>query len=225
MSDPAALPPSTWVTWLPAALRADPLIGGFLLAFERVLGGRVGRWADIPYPDDPVPDQPGVEERLLQVDSLFDPGPGRPGGGRTPAAFLPWLADMVAATLREDFDDETRRRVILAALPAFRLRGTRRGIVESIERYMGFAGSVRLYEFEAVPHHFQVEVVVADPDASMLARFDRTVRALIDQVRPAHTWYSVKYLMPTMRIRSAPSAGQPGIVVGHNTLLGTETRA
>lgn len=218
MSDSAQ---STWLSYLPADLRADPILGGFLLAFERLLSGRLGPWADEGYPDDPLPELSGIEETLTRVGSIFAPHPGQPDAERTPVEFIAWLANLVSAPQREEFDDETRRRFIRAALPSYQKRGTKQGLKEVLGRYLGSPDDVIVYEFEAEPHFFQIEVVVRQKGALALARIDRVVRALTDMVRPAHCWYSVRYLVPTMQIVDQPTADNPGILVGVNTLLGT----
>ena len=212
---------STWLPYLPADLRADPILGGFLLAFERLLSGRVGLWAETGYPDDPLPDLAGIEETLASVGSIFAPRPGQADAERTPSAFISWLANLVSAPEREEFDEETRRRFIRAALPSYQKRGTKQGLKETLGRYLGSPDDVIVYEFEAEPHFFQVEVVVRQKGALALARIDRVVRALTDMVRPAHCWYSVRYLVPTMQINDSPTADNPGILIGVNTLLGT----
>lgn len=212
---------STWLPYLPAELRADPILGGFLLAFERLLSGHLGLWAETGYPGDPLPDFAGIEEKLTRVGALFAPRPGQPAVERTPSDFLAWLANLVSAPDREEFDDETRRRFIRAALPSYQKRGTKQGLRETVGRYLGSPDDVILYEFEAEPHFFQVEIVVRQKGALALARLDRVVRALVDMVRPAHCWYSVRYLVPTMQIVDTPTADSPGILIGVNTLLGT----
>lgn len=213
---------STWLSYLPAELRTDPVLGGFLLAFERILSGHTGVWRD-GYDGDPLPALVGLEDELDRLGDLFAPRPDDPDAARTPPAWIPWLADLVAVPLREEYDDEVRRRFIRAALPAYARRGTKQGLRETLGRFLGTTDDVQIYEFEDEPHFFQVEVVVRKRSATALARIDRVVRALVDQVRPAHTWYSVRYLVPTMQIVDDPTADEEGIVLGVNTLLGTRS--
>ncbi|MCB9527184.1 MAG: phage tail protein I [Myxococcales bacterium] len=213
---------STWLSYLPAELRSDAILQGFLLAFERMLSGRTGTWRE-GYPDDPLPELEGLEEALDRVGALFAPRPDTPTAERTPDNWLPWLANLVAVPLREEYDDITRRRFIRAALPAYARRGTRQGLRDTLARFLGSSDDVRVYEFEDEPHFFQVEVVVRQRSATALARIDRVVRALVDQVRPAHTWYSVRYLVPSMQIIDDPGPDEEGILVGVNTLLGTRS--
>ncbi|MCB9761850.1 MAG: phage tail protein I [Alphaproteobacteria bacterium] len=218
------LPTSSYLDNLPVILQQDPVIAGFLLAFERLLSGRVGRFADRAYPDDPYPDQAGIEEQIEHLAWLFAPRPGATAGvRRTPPEFLPWLARWVGLSLQDDWDDETRRRFLRAALPAWKLRGTRRGIREAVERYLNQPNTVTVYEFEDEPHFFQVEVLVNGWDTSELSRRGRAIRTLVEGLRPAHTWFSIKYLFTTMQIVDNPTADSPGVLLGVNTLLGTRS--
>lgn len=218
---------STWLSYLPAELRTDPVLAGFLLAFERILSGHTGSWSE-GYPDDPLPGLEGLEDAIDRVGDLFAPRPDDATGAgdataRTPEAWLPWLANLVAVPLREEYDDTTRRRFIRAALPSYARRGTKQGLRETLARFLGSLDDVKVYEFEDEPHFFQVEVVINQRGATALARIDRVVRALVDQVRPAHTWYSVRYLVPTMQIIDDPGPEDEGIIIGVNTLLGTRS--
>lgn len=213
---------STWLSYLPAELRTDPVLGGFLLAFERILSGHTGVWRD-GYDGDPLPALVGLEDELDHLGDLFAPRPDDTETARTPPAWIPWLANLVAVPLREEYDEEVRRRFIRAALPAYAKRGTKQGLRDTLGRFLGSNDDVQIYEFEDEPHFFQVEVVVRKRSATALARIDRVVRALVDQVRPAHTWYSVRYLVPTMQIVDDPIADEEGILLGVNTLLGTRS--
>lgn len=214
---------STYLDHLPAILRQDPVIAGFMLAFERLLSGGVGAWAETGYPDDPFPEQAGIEEQIEQLAQLFAPRPGDASQARTPEAYLPWLAHVVGLSLQEDWDEETRRRFIRAAIPAYRLRGTPRGLREAIERYLEQPGSVSVYELEDEPHYFQVEVTVRGWGAAELSHRGRAIRTLIEATRPAHAWFGVKYLFRTMQIVNEPTADQPGLILGQNTLIGTRS--
>lgn len=215
---------SAWLSYLPAELRKDPVLEGFLLAFERVLSGHTGIWQG-GYPNDPLPGLEGLEHKLERVSELFSPRPDSPAAGRTPDEWLPWLANLVAVPLREEYDDVTRRRFIRAALPSYALRGTKQGLCDTLGRFLGPFEDVKVYEFEDEPHFFQVEVVVRKHSTAGLAATDRVVRSLIDQVRPAHTWYSLRYLIPTMQIVDHPTEDTSGLILGYNTLLGTRTSA
>ena len=206
---------SRYFASLPQWLRRDPRLGQILLAFERLLDG-----ADLPEgtPDPGVPDLSALVDRL---PACFRPGPGEADDVRAPAAFVPWLARWVAVGLRDEWDDETRRRVVAEAMQLYRLRGTREGLRRMIGVYVGHGESVVIHEFTAVPHFFQVEVTLPERDPKVLARTDRSVRAIIDQEKPAHTFYGLRFAFPSLQIVDKPTASRPGVLVGVNTLLGS----
>ncbi len=207
----------SYVESLPAWLRADPVICAITVAFERILSG-------LPEPVEgaPEPTAPGLEDVLERVHTYFRPGPGEPSESRSPAHFLPWLARFVAAMLREDWDEETKRRMIAQAIPLYRLRGTREGLRRMIEIYVGISDTCTIYEFEAIPHFFQVEITLPQRDPDVLARTDRAVRALIAQEKPAHTFYGLRFYFPSIQIVDKPGSEHDGIYVGINTLLGNQ---
>lgn len=207
------LPLTSYLDHVPAILREDPILVGIVRAFEAILGGA----GAVRGP------RPGVEQQLVTLHRHFTPGPGQPAEGRAPDEFLPWLAKWVALGLRDDWDGETRRRFIANALPLYRMRGTRAGLLAAIELYLGLPGAVTIYEFEAPAHFFQVEVEQRTSDPYQLARTDRIVRAIVDQDKPAHTVYGLKISFPTMKIDDAPELPGEGIYVGVNTILGTRT--
>ena len=201
---------------LPAWLRRDPQLGRVLTAFERILDGV----DDLPE-GTADPGVPAVSQLVERLPAYLRPGPGEPDAGRAPPEFVPWLARWVAVTLRDEWDDETRRRVVAEATQLYRLRGTKEGLARMIGVYVGLRESVAIHEFTAIPHFFQVEVTLASRDPMALARTDRSVRAIIDQEKPAHTFYGLRFAFPSMQIVHNPTAARPGVLVGVNTLLGS----
>lgn len=200
---------------LPAWLRRDEQLGRVLLAFERILDG-----ADLPE-GTPEPAEPGLTRTVERLPTFLRPGPGETADRRAPPEFVPWLARWVAVTLRDEWDDETRRRVVAEAMQLYRLRGTREGLRRMIGVYVGLPEAVTLVEFTAVPHFFQVEVRVPSRDPKALARYDRSIRAIIDQEKPAHTFYGLRFSLPSMQIVHKPTQDRPGLLLGVNTLLGS----
>ena len=207
---------SRYFASLPAWMARDPALGRVLLAFERILDG-----ADLPE-GTADPGVPGLSELIDRLPAYLRPGPGEPDEARAPAEFVPWLARWVAVTLRDEWDDETRRRVVAEATQLYRLRGTREGLRRMIGVYVGLLDAVTIHEFTEVPHFFQVEVVLPSRDPKALARTDRSVRAIIDQEKPAHTFYGLRFAFPSMQIVDHPTPARPGILLGVNTLLGSE---
>ncbi len=208
---------SRYFASLPQWLRRDPRLGQILLAFERILDGA----HDLPE-GTPEPTTPGLSELVDRLAACFRPGPGEPDQARAPSEFVPWLARWVAVGLRDEWDDETRRRVVAEAMQLYRLRGTREGLRSMIGVYVGLRDSVQIHEFASVPHFFQVEVTLPTRDPKALARTDRSVRAIIDQEKPAHTFYGLRFAFPSMQIVDNPSKSRPAMIVGVNTLLGSK---
>ncbi|UCC63670.1 MAG: phage tail protein I [Anaerolineae bacterium] len=212
---------SSYLTHLPAIFQQDAFLGRFLLAFERVLSG-----LHPPDPDDPLPEQPGLEDVLDRIYIHFDPGPGTAQSDRTPEAFLPWLASWVALSLREDWAEEEKRRFLSRIVPLYRQRGTKGGLQDVLTTYIKQDSltpytreDVKIYEFDQPVHYFQVEMTLPEPDPTALRRREKIARAIIDQEKPAHTFYTLQILIPTMQIINDDPIN--GILVGQNTLLGT----
>ncbi len=206
----------------------------FLLAFERVLTGYGNR------------DDPGIEERLdgipasgdrdeadgmAGVHRYFHPGPGESSHQRAPAEFLEWLAGWVALTLREDWDEGTKRRILNEIVPAYRNRGTKAGLEQVLAAYSeGMQVTVSEYisplqvgKYSTVgvdtmiggrPHYFLVQVILTPALAPELAKTKEIIRAIIDREKPAHTVYDLQIELPTMQIGETSK-------VGINTILGS----
>jgi phage tail-like protein len=209
---------SSYLQYLPAILQADPFIGRFLLAFERILSG-----LSPAEPNDPLPQQAGLEQVIDRIATYFDPRPARAGESsetlklqRSPEGFLPWLASWVALSLRDDWEEEVKRRFISQMVPLYRLRGTKAGLKTLLELYTG--EEVEIQEFTHLAHYFQVQMTLSASDRTLLRRKQQIARSILDQEKPAHTYYALQILIPTMQIRNDPSVG---LILGVNTVLGT----
>jgi phage tail-like protein len=203
---------SSYLDHLPAVFREDRFVGEFLLAFETVLSGR--------------PDRPGLEAEIGRIADYLDPM-------TTDPEFLPWLSSWVALTLRADWPEATKRGFLQQMVPLYRLRGTQAGLQRMLELYTGERVVVD-DDFDAVPHYFQVQLTLSGSDADLLRRKQQIARAIIDQEKPAHTFYALQLAVPTMRLVSTTlqdqeeAAGRerpPRLVLGDNTLLGTSNRS
>jgi phage tail-like protein len=227
-SDPRqGRPPSQYLSYLPAILQEDTLLGQFLLAFERILSGYTPRPSD-----DPIPDQPALEEYLDRIHTYFNPGHPtsrthlselKAVAAITPAEFLPWLSGWVALSLRDDWEEDFKRRFISKIVQLYRQRGTKAGLKQLLELYTD--ETVEIYEFEYPAHYFQVEMSLRDPEN--LGRRQQIAKTLLDREKPAHTFYSLQVLLPTMQIRNdydwPDETSGTGLRVGRNNLLGTTT--
>jgi phage tail-like protein len=141
----------------------------------------------------------GLEEVIRHVDRYFNPAQGQ-----APAEFLPWLAGWVALSLREDWEDATKRQFIRQIVPLYKLRGTKPGLEQILGLYLKsltFPRSVTIYDqFEQYPNYFQVQITLPYPDPSKYWQQARIAKAIIDQEKPAHTYYALRILTPTMRL-------------------------
>jgi len=240
---------SSYLDSLPAIYREEALgalpdfLGRFLLAFERVLTGL----GDV--------DHPGFEEILEGIvdaggktvlagaERYFDPGRGLPDGERAPSEFLEWLSGWVALTLRDDWTDEERRRILAEIIPSYQRRGTREGLRQVLAAFSGqYVGSIEIQEFErpfwvgpingvwtpvggdaaiggGPPHYFLVQAQLAAPDGADLERKRKIFRDIIDVEKPAHTYYDLEVEVPTMRLGPFGDLDTHA-TVGVDTLLG-----
>lgn len=203
---------SGYLDHLPAVFREDPFAGRFLLAFEAVLSGRDG--------------VEGLEQIAGRIADHFDPG-------TTPDDFLPWLAGWVALSLRADWDPATKRGFIQEIVPLYRKRGTLAGLKRMLEIYLRPLGDevsrddvVIFDEFETPAHYFQVQLKLTIADPVLLRRTQEIARAIIDQEKPAHTFYALNVLIPTMRLvsedlRKAEKNVPELLIMRKNTRLGS----
>lgn len=223
-SDPVT---SRYLDHLPAIFLQQPFMGRFLVAFERMLTGR------FRLDGEPTGQPRGLEELLDQLPALFRPlsGSTQESSGdvltRTPDAFLPWLADWVALSLRDDWTTDTQRAFIANAVALFRRRGTALGLKRFLELYPGVAAQVTeptglagQPEGMQTPFFFQVQITV--PTLDQMDAADRFARAVIDQEKPAHTYYGLEVICAEaqFRIINTPTEEKRGLLVGHTTLLG-----
>jgi phage tail P2-like protein len=196
---------SSYLEYLPAYLQSDPFLGRFLLAFEQGLSG-------IPALE-PVPFRPhiltsgsespvGLETVISQIHTYLDPE-------KTPVDFLPWLAGWVALSLREEWDEAVKRQFISQIVPLYRLRGTIRGLKKMLTIYLENSGlsypdrTISVFEFPDHPHYFQVQLALPSNQVIQPDRYWRECRAaqlIINEEKPAHTFYALRILTLTMQL-------------------------
>jgi phage tail-like protein len=228
---------SSYLGYLPPILQQGDLIGSFLLAFEAVLSGLDP--SQIPASAHPAQTDlaPGLEQLLAGVHRYIDPGDSLYDDPALAKDFLPWLAQWAATSLRDDWDLATKRKFLSAVVPLYRKRGTRAGM----EAVLTIAGDdVRVLDFhdgldEALegtefgtadkpPHLFGVILTVNANDPTLLARSKRRVLAILDQEKPAHTYFALRTKYPAMRINDDPAhqtAFGAGIFIGKNSGIGS----
>jgi phage tail-like protein len=197
---------SSYQQYLPAIMQEDPFMGRFLLAFEKILSGVKDLPSDEKIIQGNSENVPGLEEIINRVETYFDPQ-------ETPEQFLPWLAGWVALSLRDDWEPSTKRAFIQQIVKLYRQRGTKEGLTSVLKLYLinsGFGEKVEIFdEFDNFPHYFQVRLTLNDRDPEKYWRQSRIAKAIIDQEKPAHTFYSLKILVPTMQLTKRSQVNYP----------------
>ena len=213
--------PSTYLDYLPGIYQQDvekgAFIGRYLKIFEKFLSG--------------IDDEPathvsieGIEQVVARVHEFFDPE-------SAPTSFLNWLAAWMALVLREDWEETKKRPLIKQILSLYRMRGTKRGLEEYINIYLpgvsvqitevvapfqiGVASTIGrdTYLGGGPPHFFTVTIVLPEPNLALKGIREEAVRAIIDLEKPAHTYYHLRTIIPTLKIGEFSH-------VGVDTLLG-----
>lgn len=197
---------SSYLQYLPTILEEDPFMGRFLLAFEKILSGV----KDLPSYEKIIQGNsknvPGLEEIINRIETYFHPQ-------ETPEQFLPWLAGWVALSLRDDWEPSTKRAFIREIVQLYRIRGTKEGLASVLKLYLvnsGFGDKVEIFDqFDNFPNYFQVQLTLNDRDPEKYWRQSRIAKAIIDQEKPAHTFYSLKILVPTMQLTRRSQVNYP----------------
>jgi phage tail-like protein len=197
---------SSYQQYLPAIMQEDPFMGRFLLAFEKILSGAKDLHSDEKIIKGNRENVPGLEEIISRVETYFDPQ-------ETPEQFLPWLAGWVALSLRDDWKTEAKRAFIQEIVKLYRQRGTKEGLVSVLKLYLtnsGFGEKVEIFDqFDNFPNYFQVQLTLNDRDPEKYWQQSRIAKAIIDQEKPAHTFYSLKILVPTMQLTKRSQVNYP----------------
>ena len=200
MTPPNSLP-SSYIDYLPAVFHDDPFLGQFLLAFEAILSGdSTGKEKD--------KFAKGLDQQVDDIHTYVAPQDA-------PTDFLPWLAGWVALSLRDDWEEKVKRDFIQQIIPLYKKRGTAAGLKAMLRIYLqkeikretdGKTEYVEIFEFEAIPHYFQVQLRLDTQNQAEFHRKQTVARAIIEQEKPAHTVYALQILMPTMQLFASNEA-------------------
>ena len=153
--------------------------------------------------------QAALERKLDHVTEYFEPY-------EAPAEFLPWLASWLALALDSGWDDRKRRRVLRDASRLYRVRGSRRALVEWIKLFTDLDVEVRenawpMSDFRIgetsrigaeaaiirVPnasHCFVVDLPI--PQREMSEEALTRINRIIGLEKPAHTVYCLQFEEP-----------------------------
>lgn len=228
--------PNHLIDYLPAIYQEDEFLEKFILGFEKILLG-IDDKVSLSEPRDGVKFQ-GLEEKITTISTFFDPigdeSISIANRQRTPDNFLNWLAGWVALSLRDDWEEEAQRRFISRIVSLYQLRGTKQGMIEMLKTYTGMGVEVKddfpdslqigvistvgvdTWISKGVPHYFEVKIILETLDDLNLKRKTQIAKAIIEQEKPAHTFYDLEI--------EVPSTIQVGVItratVGVNTFLG-----
>ncbi len=189
------------------------------------------------FPND-IGKKKGIEEILDCIQDYFDPD-------KTPLEFLSWLAGWMALILKEEKDwnaDNARKKrdLIAKIIPLYQKRGTLDGLREYIKIYVGEDVKISIFEFldpfrvgvtstvgmntvvgEGLPYYFQVFMELPMLDRVMLEKKKKAIIDIIDQEKPAHTYYVLVIQAPTMQIAYHSTVGVDtllgGLIMGKNS--------
>jgi P2-related tail formation protein len=207
--------PSSLLKCLPTIYQSDPLLGQFLLAFEKILLGVENDNVSLPELTNEHKFPPkGIEEVIAGLSTYFDPQ-------QTPDEFLSWLASWTAFSLRADIERSIQRQFISKIIKHYQWRGTKANLEELLQIFVRGKPSVNETALDgSSPHFFTVTIVLAEElqgDRQRLARQLEIANALIQLEKPAHTDYKLIPIFPgTIQIGNRDSS-----VLAVNTILGT----
>lgn len=191
----------TYLEYLPEIYQESEFLGRFLKIFEKILSGI----------DDGVPpDHPGIEQVLDRISDLFD-------AEKTPLEFLDWLASWAALELPGDWPEKRKRSLISEIVQLYKKRGTKEGLENFLKIYAGegvyideWLSPLQVGVSSTIgrdtvlgggpPDFFAVQVILPEPDLELKGKKEAEVRAIIDREKPAHTYYQLEVIVPTMQI-------------------------
>ncbi len=240
--------PSNLLEYLPEIYQGEPFLGQFLLAFEKILLGRV---------DGIDFSEKGLEEKIANIHTYFDPQ-------QTPEDFLPWLASWTALSLRADLGIQQQRDFIANIVQRYRYRGTKANLEELLKLFIKGTPTIteiaipetynipEIYDGEfqigdsqllnpdntqplppqsilgqgsylggSAPHFFKVEIALSkELRPEEIRRQIEIATDIIEKEKPAHTKYQLDIIYPNTIRLADPISGWSGSQVGIDTILG-----
>ncbi len=230
--------PGTYLQYLPGIYHQTPpgkktnFVGQFLKVFEKILSGIDD---DVKAEDATGGEQEiiGIEEILENIHDYFDPL-FTPGPSAAEPDFVSYLADWVGLTLRQNWPEDKKRRLIAEIVPLYKKRGTREGLTHILQIFVGehviiedvlpeiqvginswiLKGGLRLGGYK--PHFFVVNIMIESFNLDFLRNIEKNIRAIIDLEKPAHTYYALSYRFPGIQvgIRQRSEVGQTTLIFG-----------
>ena len=217
MSDTPRTATKQLLDYLPAIFheaddgRQASFLALYLRAFERILFGGAVLKSEDSAEDPSEAIEPGLEEEIAQIPSLFDPW-------ETPEEFLPWLANWAALSFHPDLSVERRRSLLAHIIPLYRIRGTRKYIEEVLSLCLdtfvlvtdadipGFQVGhhstigVDTYIDGGPPHFFTVRLIAPKLNDYQKEAQMSVAHAMLSLAKPAHTSYDLALVSPRMQV-------------------------
>jgi phage tail-like protein len=164
----------------------------------------------------------GLDQKISTLAGLFDPicldPPLAVAGIDGSAELLPWLAQWVALSYHEGLSRDRFAQLITESIPLYARRGTRAYLDRMLRYFLPDRVSLRIDDQSAFalvvgtsrlgldtwlgedrPHWFTVQIFpdvspqVPDELEKMKRTYDKSVRAVIELAKPAHTTYELKW--------------------------------
>jgi len=215
--------PSSYMEFLPAVYRQGEVdgkanfLGRFLKIFEKLLSGI----------DDDGKAQArevvGIEQILDKIHDYVDPlfTPPMAGSSQDIADFLAYLANWVALSLDENWDERSKRRLLKRIVPLYKRRGTKAGLTEYLEIFVG--SNVAIDEFlvgESLPHFFVVTITFSDiSNIGFVSETVNATKAILDLEKPAHTYYKLRFQFPGIIVGERSTVAKDTIIGSHSPVF------
>lgn len=210
---------SEYLKYLPRPFKDGPaedvaFLGQYLKIFEALLTGR-----------EDSAGVTGLEQQLSLYINHLD-------AAYVPQEEISFLARWVALTFDQNWPLEKKRQWLQKIVPLYKKRGTTSGLIEYLHMFVGkqvkieepvggfILGEESTLGFDTYiggtpPYYFRVMINYGYPedeafDLEIWKNLDKGVHTIVDQEKPAHTYYNVD-------IRS------PGFVVGEIATVGKDT--
>ncbi|MDJ0800361.1 MAG: phage tail protein [Calothrix sp. MO_167.B12] len=201
-----------------------------MLAFEKILSGQNKTYSKGEIITKETQNPPGLEEIIDNIHIYFNPQ-------QTPEEFLPWLANWVALSLKNDWHVDFKKEFIQQIVQLYPSRGTKAGLKKILGIYLknsGFRETVEIFDqFKNFPNYFQVQLTLNYPNPEEYWEEAKIAKAIIDIEKPAQTFYSLKILVPTMQLPLDKNDPEQRLIIckknqdgsySGNTILGTTTQ-
>lgn len=150
-----------------------------------------------------------IEENIDGIPRLFNPA-------TTPAEFLNWLAAWFALEVDEQWDERQIRSVLGSINDLYQKRGR----MDNLRRYLNLYvtdATVKIAEMtpeDSPEWRFGFKVLVEFPYHHYPRRplIARAIRQMIEREKPAHTFYYIDFLSPTLQVGVHSTVGEDTIL-------------